>query len=66
MGDRVVEGPIQEVVLDAVYADESLGDDAKYLVMAALEGDDVLDGLVGVGIKPTFDRSRRVLQSKSR
>ncbi len=38
--DEAVDRPLMEVVFDAIDADNELADDAKYLVLAALEGAD--------------------------
>ncbi|WP_020112763.1 AAA family ATPase [Rhodococcus sp. 114MFTsu3.1] len=47
--DEAVDRPLMEVVFDAIDADQDLADEAKYLVLAALEGiaelDDQLDGV---------------------
>ncbi len=47
--DEAVDRPLMEVVFDAIDADNDLADDAKYLVLAALEGtnelNDQLDGV---------------------
>lgn len=47
--DEAVDRPLMEVVFDAIDEDRHLADDAKYLVLAALEGDKALsDQLDGV------------------
>lgn len=47
-----IDRPLDDVVLDAADADTTLSDDAKYLVMAALEGAEALSTLVGGGARP--------------
>lgn len=44
MTEPVVDRPLTDDVLEAIDADTDLADAAKYLVMAALEGDDALAG----------------------
>lgn len=47
--DEAVDRPLMEVVFDAIDADHELADEAKYLVLAALEGEKALgDQLDGV------------------
>ncbi|MDJ0362742.1 MULTISPECIES: hypothetical protein [unclassified Rhodococcus (in: high G+C Gram-positive bacteria)] len=49
--DEAVDRPLMEVVLDAIDADNELADDAKYLMLAALEGTvQVKDQLDDVGL----------------
>jgi hypothetical protein len=58
--DEAVDRPLMEVVFDAIDADKELADDAKYLVLAALEGADQLnDQLDGV----TLIQTRRAAQA---
>lgn len=58
--EEAVDRPLMEVVLDAIDADNELADDAKYLVLAALEGTDHLsDQLDGV----TLLQTRRAAQA---
>ncbi|MBY6366557.1 AAA family ATPase [Rhodococcoides corynebacterioides] len=46
MTEPVVDRPLTDDVLKAIDADTDLADAAKYLVMAALDGDDALTGLL--------------------
>ncbi|MFW0874222.1 AAA family ATPase [Rhodococcoides corynebacterioides] len=46
MTEPVTDRPLTDDVLEAIDADTGLADAAKYLVMAALEGDDALAGLL--------------------
>lgn len=55
---------VTQLVSDRVYADDGLADDAKLLVLAALEGDEALAGMVGTG-GPTEPREIRASKSPS-
>ncbi|WP_052053394.1 hypothetical protein [Rhodococcoides fascians] len=44
MTETAVDRPLIDVVLDAIDADDTLKDDAKYLVLAALGGEKALHG----------------------
>ncbi|MGA9874165.1 MAG: AAA family ATPase [Rhodococcus sp. (in: high G+C Gram-positive bacteria)] len=58
--DEAVDRPLMDVVFDAIDADNELADEAKYLVLAALEGTDQLSGqLDGV----TLVQTRRAAQA---
>ncbi|WP_245865647.1 AAA family ATPase [Rhodococcoides kyotonense] len=41
--DEAVDRPLMDVVVEAIDRDNELSDDAKYLVLAALDGTDALD-----------------------
>ncbi|QCB52005.1 recombinase RecF [Rhodococcus sp. PAMC28707] len=61
--DEAVDRPLVEVVFDAIDADNGLADDAKYLVLAALEGTDQLsDQLDGVTLLQTRRAAQAVIE----
>lgn len=49
VADNAVDRPLVDVVIDAIDADNDLSDEAKYYVLAALEGptalQELLDGI---------------------
>ncbi|MBM7245194.1 hypothetical protein HQO12_19295 [Rhodococcus fascians] len=49
VADNAVDRPLVDVVIDAIDADNELSDEAKYFVLAALEGptalQELLDGI---------------------
>lgn len=52
--DEVVDRPLLEMVFDAIDSDDTLTDDAKYLVLAALEGESELNAqLEGAAVLQT-------------
>ena len=66
VADNAVDRPLVDVVIDAIDADNDLSDEAKYYVLAALEGPTALQELLEASRPRTF-RSRRVVSSsKSR
>ena len=63
--DKAVDRPLMEVVFDAIDEDNNLADDAKYLVLAALEGaDELADQLDGVTLLQTRRAAHGTIQEE--
>ncbi|WP_415977026.1 hypothetical protein [Rhodococcus sp. 077-4] len=62
IADNAVDRPLVDVVIEAIDADNDLSDEAKYYVLAALEGPTALQELLdGISTPHVTERSGQLL-----
>ena len=66
VADNTVDRPLVDVVIDAIDADNDLSDEARYFVLAALEGPTSLQELLDGISTPHIPESRPTGLSTSR